>query len=311
MSASPHGTDGHDKGELPDDDGHEQRPRPVRRVAPRPTRGRWLADLLSARARLIAALLAGSLLYVIVDIFVQGPLTQLDITVQGWDGEARFPGLQDAARLYDKMGQRSVLVPILLLVAGVFARRHRTWRPVVLAMVSFLVLNVVVGAMKILIGREETETGSVDVLAGGVIFPSGHSSNMVLSGGLVVYLFWRYAADPPLRRLTVLVTVLTTATILTSLYIGSHWLTDLVGGVLVGGLLLQSVILFDRATADVRERPVTLFGRTVSAPRWLQPDRHGVDAEAIPGGGLGSVLGDVPEMRPAATAPDLRTTHEV
>ena len=58
------------------------------------------------------------------------------------------------------MGQRSVLVPILLVVAGVFARRHRTWRPVVLAAMSFLVLNVVVGAMKILIGRSETETGN-------------------------------------------------------------------------------------------------------------------------------------------------------
>ena len=49
---------------------------------------------------------------------------------------------------------------------------------------SFLVLNVVVGAMKILIGRSETETGDPRVLNGGVIFPSGHSSNMVLTGGV-------------------------------------------------------------------------------------------------------------------------------
>ena len=75
-------------------------------------------------------------------------------------------------------------MPILLVVAGVFARRHRTWRPVVLAAMSFLVLNVVVGAMKILIGRSETETGDPDVLNGGIIFPSGHSSNMVLTGGV-------------------------------------------------------------------------------------------------------------------------------
>jgi membrane-associated phospholipid phosphatase len=282
VSASPHGTDGHDLetdvaevGVVGDGGaGTRTAARPARPVVAAPQRGLWLADLLGARARLIAALLAGSLLYVIVDIFVEGPLTQLDIALQRWDGEADLPVLQDAAWLYDKMGQRSVLVPILLVVAGVFARRHRTWRPVVLAMVSFLVLNVVVGAMKILIGRSETETGDVDVLAGGVIFPSGHSSNMVLSGGLVIYLFWRYAADPPLRRLTVLIAALTTLTIVTSLYIGSHWLTDLVGGVLVGGLLLQSVILFDRATADVRRRPPTLFGRTWSLPGRFQPDRH-------------------------------------
>jgi membrane-associated phospholipid phosphatase len=207
------------------------------------------------------------------------------------------------------MGQRSVLVPILLAVAGVFARRHRTWRPVVLAMVSFLVLNVVVGAMKILIGRAETETGSVDVLAGGVIYPSGHSSNMVLSGGLVIYLFWRYAVDPPLRRLTVLIAFLTTLTIVTSLYIGSHWLTDLVAGVLVGGLLLQSVILFDRATVSFRERP-TVFGRHWSWLARLQPDRHRVDAEAVPGRGLRGVVEDVTQVRAAPPAPDLGPGHE-
>ena len=141
-------------------------------------------------------------------------------------------------------------------------------------MVSFLVLNVVVGAMKMLIGRAETETGSPDVFAGGVIFPSGHSSNMVLSGGLIIYLFWRYAADPPLRRLTVVIAVLTSLTIVTSLFIGSHWLTDLVGGVLVGGLLLQLVILFDRATARYRQNPPTLFGRRLTLLTRFEPDRH-------------------------------------
>jgi len=277
MSASPHGTDGHDvepgdstasRGpvglrpavEAPGDEALGDAPadavsprRPSREPAPQPQRGLWLADLLGAKARLITAVLASLFLLVTLDVFVQGPLTQLDKVIQDWDGEAEQPEFQAAAWVYDKMGQRSVLVPILLVVAGVFARRHRTWRPVVLAVVSFVALNVVVGAMKILIGRSETETGDPSVFDGGVIYPSGHSSNMVLTGGLIIYFFWRYAKDPPLRRLTLLITVLTTVTILTSLYVGSHWLTDLVAGALVGGLLLQLVILFDRATVDFRE----------------------------------------------------------
>jgi membrane-associated phospholipid phosphatase len=278
-----------------------------------PQRGRWLADLLGSRARLVSAVLAGSLLLVLVDIFVQGPLTQLDKAIYGFRGRREWPGLVDTAWLYDKMGQRSVLVPILLVVAGAFARRHRTWRPIALALVSFLVLNVVVGAMKILIGRAETETGSVDVLSGGIIFPSGHASNMVLSGGLVVYLFWRYGQDPPLRRLTVLVAALTLLTILTSIYLRTHWFTDLLGGVLVGGLLLQLVILFDRTTARIRHEPVRLLGRewSLGSRRGrLQPDRDGVDAEPVAGGRLRSVVKDMAEVRPAATAPHLRTRHE-
>ena len=39
------------------------------------------------------------------------------------------------------------------------------------------------------------------MLNGGVIFPSGHSSNMVLTGGVIIYLFLRYAENPPLRRI--------------------------------------------------------------------------------------------------------------
>ncbi len=299
MSASPHGTDGHG----PETD----LPQPVR-VAEPPPRSR-IRDRIGRRSRLIAVLLSASLVYVIVDIFIKGPLTQLDIVIYDWDGEAAFPSLEQTARWYDKMGQRSVLVPILLLVAGIFARRHRTWRPVVLAAMSFLVLNVVVGAMKVLIGRSETETGKVDVLSGGIIFPSGHSSNMVLTGGVIVYLCLRYAEQPPVRRIAALWTVLTTLTILTSLYIGSHWLTDLVAGVLVGGLLLQSVILFDLATADVRYTRPWWWRKTVALLPFLETDRHGVDAVAVPSRRLGSVVEEVSEVGAAPSAPDLRASH--
>jgi membrane-associated phospholipid phosphatase len=299
VSASPHGTDGHG----PETD----LPQPVR-VAELPPRSR-IRDRIGRRSRLIAVLLSASLGYVIVDIFIRGPLTQLDIVIYDWDGEAAFPSLEQAARWYDKMGQRSVLVPILLLVAGIFARRHRTWRPVVLAAMSFLVLNVVVGAMKVLIGRSETETGNADVLSGGIIFPSGHSSNMVLTGGVIVYLCLRYAEQPPVRRIAALWTTLTTLTILTSLYIGSHWLTDLVAGVLVGGLLLQSVILFDLATADVRYTRPWWWRRTVALLPFLETDRHGVDAVAVPGRRLRSVVEEVSEVGAAPSAPDLRASH--
>jgi membrane-associated phospholipid phosphatase len=302
VSASPHGSDGHgpetDVPCLPVVD-------EVEVTVP----GRRIRDRIGRRSRLIAVLLSVSLVYVTVDIFVHGPLTKLDVRLQSWDGQKAIPWLDTAAWAYDKVGQRSVLVPILLLVAGVFARRQHTWRPGVLAAMSFLVLNVVVGAMKLLIGRAETETGNPDVLQGGVIYPSGHSSNMVLTGGVIVYLFLRYARNPPLRWIAGVWSVLTTLTILTSIYVGSHWLTDLIAGALVGGLLLQSVILFDLATADVRHTRPWWWRRTVALLPFLETDRHGVDAEPVPGRRLRSVVEDVPEVGAAPATTDLRTTH--
>lgn len=268
--------------------------------------------LLSRRDRIVAALLSIGLIYVIIDIFVEGPLTALDEKLARWDGEASIPSLDRLAWAYDKVGQRSVLVPVLLIVAGVLGRRHRTWRPVVLACMSFLVLNVVVGAMKIIIGRSETETGDPSVLNGGVIFPSGHSSNMVLTGGLVIYLLVRYTDHPPVRRLIAVVGVMTSITIAVSLYIGSHWVSDLIGGALIGGLLLQTVIVFDRKTANVREHPPAILTpviRLAESTGLVEPDADRVDAEALTGRRLGGVVEDMAEVRPTPTAPDLRATH--
>jgi membrane-associated phospholipid phosphatase len=225
--------------------------------------------------------LAAALGLVLLDVFMQGPLVQLDLWVIQYDGERQDPSLDTAAQIYDKLGQRTVGIPILLLVAGVLGRRHRTWRPLVLAILTVLILNLVVGAMKVLIGRAETETGSVDVFAGGVIFPSGHSSNMVLTGGLIVYLVRRYTDNPPTRALVAAVALLTALTIATSIYIGSHWVTDLIGGVLVGGLLLQAVIVIDRATTKPKRRPL---------PPLIEPSSDGANTDVVLPSGRASGL---------------------
>jgi membrane-associated phospholipid phosphatase len=274
--------------------------------------------MVTPRGRTWIAMLSAALFLVIVDVFIQGPLVELDLWVHRFDGQKQYPGWDRAAMIYDNVGQRGVLIPLLLIVAAILAWRHRTWRPVSLAVFCVVSLNVVVGAMKLLIGRAETETGSPDVLSGGVIFPSGHSSNMVLTGGLIIYLLRRYTERPPVRLLAVVVGVATALTCATSIYIGSHWVSDLIGGMLVGGLLLQAVIVFDRATMRARLRTSSLPASSavpsrVPVPALLlgrfQADRHGVDAVAVPRRRLGGVVEDVPEVRTAASAADLRAPH--
>lgn len=282
---------------------------------------------LSRRSRGWLFGLAAALSLVLLDVFLHGPLVQLDLWVIQYDGQRQHPSLSEVAEVYDKVGQRSVGIPILLLVAGILGRRHRTWRPVWLAGATVLILNLVVGAMKVLIGRAETETGSVDVFSGGVIFPSGHSSNMVLTGGLIIYLVRRYTNNPPTRSLVAVVAVLTTLTIATSIYIGSHWVSDLIGGVLVGGLLLQAVIVIDRSTTKPPRRPLPpMTGTAKKAASTTEPpadvvlpsgrtgglqrDGDRVDAVAVSGRRLGRIVEEVSEVRSATSTPHLRAAHK-
>jgi membrane-associated phospholipid phosphatase len=279
-------------------------------------RGGQVRRVLTPRGRTWLGVLSAALFLVILDVFLDGPLVHLDVWVHQFDGEKSFPALVKVAWAYDKVGQRSVTIPILLIVAAVLARRNGTWRPVSLAVFTVLILNVVVGAMKVLIGRSQTETGVPDVLTGGVIFPSGHSSNMVLSGGLIIYLLSRYAERPPLRLLTGVVAVATLLTCATSIYIGSHWVSDLIGGALVGGILLQAVIVFDRATIRIRQVTRLLIWRrrraiAMGSPLlgFRQGDGDRVDAVPVSRRSLGGIVEDMSEMGAAPAAADLRTSH--
>lgn len=269
--------------------------------------------LLGLRGRSWLTGLSVALLLLMVDVFVQGPLVRLDRWVAQFNGRQEVPALSLAADIYDKVGQRTVTIPALLIVAGVLGRRHGTWRPVLLSLWMVLSLNLVVGGLKILVGRAKPSSGSADVLTGGIIFPSGHSSNMVLTGGLIIYLLKRYTDRPPVRRLAIIVAALTTLTVLVSLYRNTHWVTDLIGGALVGGLLLEAVIVSDRATARVRHQ--RQFWLDHPKLQWvlgrsrLEGDADAVDAEPVAGRGLGGVVEDVPEVRAAAPAADLRPTH--
>ncbi|MDQ1627441.1 MAG: hypothetical protein QOI54_1185 [Actinomycetota bacterium] len=300
MSATPRSGEGHDIGPDGCDPRHAIGGGTDGAVAAQ-TPPALYRRVLTTRSRRITVALTVAFCYVLADILVEGPLTMLDEAFLRWHHGETVPALHDWAWAYDKMGQRSVLLPILLVVAGFLARRHRTWRPGVLALAAFVILNVVVGAMKVLIGRSETETGDPSVFNHGIIFPSGHSSNMVLTGGMIAYLLIRYVERPPVKRFLLGWSVLTALTIATSLYLGTHWISDLLGGVLVGGLLLQAVIAFDRKTAHVRDDPPAIVAAAI---RLIEPDPPQETEGTAGPQRLGGAAGD--GARVAAAVPDGR-----
>lgn len=178
-------------------------------------------------------------------IAVPGPVRDLDWAFwnQGW--EWRYPGKRLMTAL-TVVGQRGPALVLALLVVARIARRLRTWRPLVVLAGSQLLLNVVVGALKYGLGRAKAETGSAELFAGGTMFPSGHSSNAVVVWGVLAYLLVVYGGVRPRKRVVALAAVPSVIVTVSTLFIGSHWVTDVVGGVLVGVALLAVTITVDR-----------------------------------------------------------------
>ena len=194
-----------------------------------------------------AGLFAGYL-YITYQVLTDGFLVRIDRELNNWH-HPKFHGLSNfIIRRLDDLGLRSVSGIALLIVALYISRRFKTWRPINLGLLSFISLNVVVGAFKYALGRTKPRMG-LDILhAGGMSYPSGHASNAIFIWGVIAYLIYRYAhVDRYNGRLASAAVGLLALTVCTvSLLRNTHWVLDLFGGLLLGGALLVLIIAIDR-----------------------------------------------------------------
>jgi membrane-associated phospholipid phosphatase len=200
------------------------------------------------RALRWSLLLFFGFLAVTQQVLTNGPLVAYDRELNS-QPKPQFEGFSGfVLRRLDDLGLRGVTATVLLIAAVFIAYSFKTWRPLNLAVLSLLLLNVTVGGSKILLGRTKPRDGFDLLHAGGMSYPSGHASNAVLSWGILAYLIYRYAkVDRYQGRLASAGVALITLTVCTvSLIRHTHWFSDLLGGVFIGSALLVAVIAVDR-----------------------------------------------------------------
>ena len=155
--------------------------------------------------------------------------------------------------LVDDLGLRSVTAIILIITSILIGRRFKTWRPFNLSLLSLILLNLSVGASKLLFGRTKPHSGFDLVFTdSGLSYPSGHAANAILTWGIFAYLIFRYSHKEPFEgmRLTWFVSIVTSGVCLASLYRNTHWFSDLLGGLFIGSALLVLIIALDRSISS-------------------------------------------------------------
>ena len=200
------------------------------------------------RALRWSLLLFVGFLVVTQQVLTNGPLVAYDKEINS-QPKPQFEGLAGfILRRLDDLGLRGLTATVLLIAATFIAYKFKTWRPLNLAMISLLSLNLVVGTFKLILGRTKPRDGFDLLHAGGMSYPSGHASNAVLSWGILAYLIYRYAkVDRYQGRLASAGVVLISLTVcVVSLIRHTHWFSDLLGGLFVGSALLVAVIAIDR-----------------------------------------------------------------
>ncbi|MGW0815311.1 phosphatase PAP2 family protein [Streptomyces viridiviolaceus] len=234
-------------------------------------------------------------------VLVTSWLVRLDWQVMFFRPYQQWPEIHAFVDYYVVLGQRGPTAVMVAAWLGWRSWRQHTLRPLLALGVSLLLLNVTVGAAKIGMGRlgphYATTIGSNEMWLGGDIFPSGHTANAVVTWGILAYL----ASTPRARRwLSALSAVVSLGVGMSTVYLGTHWLSDVLLGWAAGLLILLALPWFEPLITGaeswifgLRDRWYARRARTepvkepVSTPVVLTPppasDREGTPArEPVP-----------------------------
>lgn len=207
---------------------------------------RELADFLRARARdvpryLIGALLAlaviGLALWAFVEI-VEGfineeTLYRIDGFVRDTAERIATPNVAIAMARVTNFAAPVLVVVVSLGLAAYFAIR-RLWEYLIMLALAIGLGEILLYALKVAFNRARPTAGTMHD-GFGASFPSGHSFTALVLYGLLAYLVWQITNNVWARTIAVVFAVGTTLGVgFSRLYLGVHWLTDVLGGYAAG-----------------------------------------------------------------------------
>ena len=183
-----------------------------------------------------------------------GELTTPDRPVLDWLVAHRTGGLTAVLRVVTDLGGTVALSIIGLMVAGSVARQTRSWRPVVLLATVAAGSSLLTVAAKTLVGRPRPPAATALVGGNGFAFPSGHALNTAAIVGACAVVLWRYRRARVWSVAGAAVVILLVG--FSRLYLGVHWLTDVLAAYALGiGWLTAVATIFHLARPEPAKPP--------------------------------------------------------
>ncbi|HKP98959.1 MAG TPA: alkaline phosphatase family protein [Actinomycetes bacterium] len=259
-------------------------------------RSRWqLPDATAPVAGLAAALLGLILCGAVAGGLLDqdGPTGVVDRPTASFVAAHREGWLTGVMRLVTDLGAAAVLVPLVLVAGLVWRWRRGTWRPLALLAGAAAGAWVVQVTVKQLVERPRPPVGLALSQVSGFAFPSGHATDAAAVYGMLAILIAgstrravRVATWAGAAAMVVLVG-------LSRVYLGVHWLSDVVAGVALGGAWLLAIFTAGRLSDDRVGRVLLatlVVAVLVVAPEVVEGPETPVRAAAAPRGGPTTVV---------------------
>jgi undecaprenyl-diphosphatase len=230
----------------------------VRRVLPARLSGEDLPWLVLAvivgvgGALVVVTTMLSALLY--ESVVERDGMAALDKPVLDWMVERRSPTPDTWVTHYTDLGSTTYMTPIVIVAAALLCCWWRRWTPAVLLAVGAAGSLLMTIAGKDLIGRVRPPHAlAVPPYETSASFPSGHTLNTTVLVGLIAYLIAVRTSSRVLAvAAPVVAAVLSLAMGLSRVYLGHHWMTDVLVGWTLGIAWLAIIITGHRLALTVR-----------------------------------------------------------
>lgn len=180
----------------------------------------------------------------VLAVLVAGPaqwITEIDVGVEEELVELRSSSINEAMVWVTRLGSRWVIGSLLVALTIWVVRTGRCRKALMVMVIAFLANPILEFLLKAIVGRERPTQYQL-VAGNGPAFPSGHVLATVGFYGVLAAVVWR-SSDR--RRLRVgayaAATVIIIAVGFSRVYLGVHWFTDVVGGMLAGTAFVLGV----------------------------------------------------------------------
>ncbi|MEC5181199.1 phosphatase PAP2 family protein [Arthrobacter sp. CG_A4] len=246
----------------------------------------WLT-LLAGGVVVVALALLGAEVY--DNVVDEAGLANLDRPALALAEDLRTPEINSAATGFTNVGG-SIGMPILASILTAWLTwLNRTWRPIILVCGATAVSITATTFGKNLVGRARPDfVHAVPPYETSPSFPSGHALNSTVVIGVLVYLTCLQLKKTSARVAVIAAGVIFVAAMgLSRVFLGHHWMTDVIAAWLLGLAWLGIVILAHRLFHVLRHR-----GHAGPAPTFDHP-AHLMDGRPD-GGGPGPAKGAGP-----------------
>jgi membrane protein DedA with SNARE-associated domain/membrane-associated phospholipid phosphatase len=191
---------------------------------------------------------------VIQDVIAHEELVRIDQPVLRFFAHHREPWLTIAMLVLSRLGATAILVPLILIIGITWRLVGKTWRPLPLLAGAYAGTSLMYSVIKPLVGRARPPLALATGHFVGLSFPSGHAAQAAAVYGMLAALV-AGSSEIWTRKVTVWGVAVFVALLVgvSRLYLGAHWLSDVLGGYALGGMWLFALIAFVRI---VTHRPI-------------------------------------------------------